>query len=69
MTFRSDEVGADGTVPLQGSDYLNMDKQWYDRSPYVNQSFRVPVTEQVKSEVVARESRFSPEWIQGASYE
>ncbi|KAF1344263.1 Alpha/Beta hydrolase protein [Delphinella strobiligena] len=39
IAVRADEVGAGGTIPLQGSDYLNMDRQWNnDRSPYVNQS-------------------------------
>ncbi|KAK4918027.1 hypothetical protein LTR49_014165 [Elasticomyces elasticus] len=42
VAARSDEVGAGGTIPLQGSDYLNMDRQWYDRSPYVNQSLFNP---------------------------
>ncbi|KAI7278567.1 hypothetical protein KC345_g5894 [Hortaea werneckii] len=31
-----------GTIPLQGSDYLNMQRQWHDRSPYVNQSLFNP---------------------------
>ncbi|CAK4035015.1 alpha beta hydrolase fold family, partial [Lecanosticta acicola] len=39
---RYKEVGCSGTIPLQGSDYLNMDRQWYDRSPYVNQSLFNP---------------------------
>lgn len=40
--IRADEVGCSGTVPLQGSDWLNMERQWYDRSPYVNQSLFAP---------------------------
>lgn len=40
--IRADEVGCSGTIPLQGSDYLNMERQWYDRSPYVNQSLFNP---------------------------
>nr|OQO25494.1 hypothetical protein B0A51_08761 [Rachicladosporium sp. CCFEE 5018] len=39
---RAEEVGCSGTIPLQGSDYLTMDRQWYDRSPYVNQSLFNP---------------------------
>ncbi|KAK5002449.1 hypothetical protein LTR28_011409 [Elasticomyces elasticus] len=42
VAARADEVGAGGTIPLQGSDYLNMERQWYDRSPYVNQSLFNP---------------------------
>ncbi|SMR51287.1 unnamed protein product [Zymoseptoria tritici ST99CH_1E4] len=39
---RYKEVGCAGTIPLQGSDYLNMDRTWNDRSPYVNQSLFAP---------------------------
>ena len=42
VAVRADEVGAGGTIPLQGSDYLNMERQWNDRSPYVNQSLFNP---------------------------
>lgn len=42
VAVRNDEVGALGTIPLQGSDYLNMDRQWHDRSPFVNQSLFNP---------------------------
>ncbi|KAI9687380.1 MAG: hypothetical protein M1822_002423 [Bathelium mastoideum] len=42
VAIRHEEVGAGGTIPLQGSDYLNMERQWYDRSPYVNQSLFNP---------------------------
>lgn len=42
VAARAEEVGAGGTIPLQGSDYLNMERQWYDRSPYVNQSLFNP---------------------------
>ncbi|KAI7661079.1 hypothetical protein KC318_g9686 [Hortaea werneckii] len=42
IAARADEVGAGGTIPLQGSDYLNMERQWHDRSPYVNQSLFNP---------------------------
>ncbi|KAF2789770.1 alpha/beta-hydrolase [Melanomma pulvis-pyrius CBS 109.77] len=42
VAIRHKEVGAGGTIPLQGSEYLNMERQWYDRSPYVNQSLFNP---------------------------
>ncbi|KAK0279574.1 hypothetical protein LTR35_000331 [Friedmanniomyces endolithicus] len=42
VAARASEVGAGGTIPLQGSDYLNMERQWYDRSPYVNQALFNP---------------------------
>ena len=42
VATRAAEVGAGGTIPLQGSDYLNMDRQWHDRSPYVNQALFNP---------------------------
>ncbi|KAK0939351.1 hypothetical protein LTR29_009096 [Friedmanniomyces endolithicus] len=42
VAARAEEVGAGGTIPLQGSDYLNMERQWYDRSPYVNQALFNP---------------------------
>ncbi|UPX12698.1 uncharacterized protein EKO05_0003237 [Ascochyta rabiei] len=42
VAIRHREVGAGGTIPLQGSDYLNMERQWHDRSPYVNQSLFNP---------------------------
>jgi pimeloyl-ACP methyl ester carboxylesterase len=44
VAVRNSEVGALGTIPLQGSDYLNMDRQWHDRSPFVNQSLFNPGT-------------------------
>jgi pimeloyl-ACP methyl ester carboxylesterase len=65
VAIRHKEVGAAGTIPLQGlvescsnsrrvqvantvrSEYLNMERQWHDRSPYVNQSL------------------FNPEWVYG----
>ena len=40
--IRYKEVGCGGTIPLQGSDYLNMTRQWHDRSPLVNQSLFNP---------------------------
>ncbi|KAK0118360.1 hypothetical protein ONS95_012648 [Cadophora gregata] len=42
VAIRADEVGAGGTIPLQGSDYLNMERQFHDRSPNVNQSLYNP---------------------------
>lgn len=42
VAARNKEVGSYGTIPLQGSDYLNMERQWYDRSPYVNQALFNP---------------------------
>ncbi|PVI02891.1 alpha/beta-hydrolase [Periconia macrospinosa] len=42
VAIRHREVGAGGTIPLQGSEYLNMERQWSDKSPYVNQSLFNP---------------------------
>lgn len=42
VAIRYKEVGAIGTIPLQGSEYLNMERQWHDQSPYVNQSLFNP---------------------------
>ncbi|EMR82909.1 putative alpha beta hydrolase fold family protein [Botrytis cinerea BcDW1] len=42
VATRADEVGAGGTIPLQGCEYLNMDRQFNDQSPYVNQSLFNP---------------------------
>ncbi|KAF2850180.1 alpha/beta hydrolase-like protein [Plenodomus tracheiphilus IPT5] len=42
VAIRHKEVGAGGTIPLQGSEYLNMERQWHDRSPYVNPSLFNP---------------------------
>lgn len=42
VAARCEEVGACGTIPLQGSDYLNMERQWHDQSPFVNQSLFAP---------------------------
>ncbi|KAJ4304677.1 hypothetical protein N0V90_000204 [Kalmusia sp. IMI 367209] len=42
VAIRHKEVGAAGIIPLQGSEYLNMERQWHDRSPYVNQSLFNP---------------------------
>ncbi|TVY75769.1 hypothetical protein LSUE1_G005326 [Lachnellula suecica] len=38
VAIRADEVGAGGTIPLQGCDYLHMERQSHDRSPNINQS-------------------------------
>lgn len=42
VAIRHEEVGAIGTIPLQGCDYLTMQRNWHDRSPYVNQSLFNP---------------------------
>ncbi|KAF1999791.1 alpha/beta-hydrolase [Amniculicola lignicola CBS 123094] len=42
VAIRNREIGAGGTIPLQGSEYLNMERQWHDRSPYCNQSLFNP---------------------------
>ena len=40
--IHADKIGCGGTVPLQGSDYLDMERAWGDRSPYVNQALWNP---------------------------
>ena len=40
--IHADRVGCIGTIPLQGSDHLDMERQWDDRSPYINQSLYNP---------------------------
>lgn len=42
VAARAEEVGAGGTIPLQGCDYLDMDRQFWDKSPTVNQSLFNP---------------------------
>jgi hypothetical protein len=42
VAIRAEEVGAGGTIPLQGCDYLTMDRQFHDKSPVVNQSLFNP---------------------------
>ncbi len=42
VAIRADEVGAGGTIPLQGCDYLTMDRQFNDKSPVVNQALFNP---------------------------
>ncbi|KAK6088101.1 hydrolase protein [Seiridium cupressi] len=42
VAIRSDEVGAGGTIPLQGCDYLTGERQFQDKSPVVNQSLFNP---------------------------
>ncbi|KAF2183028.1 alpha/beta-hydrolase [Zopfia rhizophila CBS 207.26] len=42
VAIRHREVGAGGTIPIQASDYLNMEREWHDRSPYVNQTLFNP---------------------------
>ncbi|PIA92945.1 hypothetical protein CB0940_04030 [Cercospora beticola] len=40
--IRYKEVGCVGTIPLQGSDYLDMERSWHDQSPHVNQALYNP---------------------------
>lgn len=40
--IRADEVGCIGTIPLQGSDFLDMKRQWFDQTPHHNQSLFAP---------------------------
>lgn len=40
--IHADTVGCAGTIPLQGSDYLNMERAWGDQSPFVNQALWNP---------------------------
>jgi pimeloyl-ACP methyl ester carboxylesterase len=40
--IRAEEVGAGGTIPLQGCDYLTMKRQFNDKSPVINQSLFNP---------------------------
>jgi len=42
VAIRADEVGAGGTIPLQGCDYLTMDRQFNDKSPLCNQALFNP---------------------------
>jgi pimeloyl-ACP methyl ester carboxylesterase len=42
VAIRAEEVGAGGTIPLQGCDYLTMDRQFHDKSPVVNQALFNP---------------------------
>ena len=42
VAVRNKEVGSYGTSPLQGCDYLTMDRQWNDQSPYKNQALFNP---------------------------
>lgn len=42
VAIRAEEVGAGGTIPLQGCDYLTMDRQFNDKSPVVNQALFNP---------------------------
>jgi pimeloyl-ACP methyl ester carboxylesterase len=40
--IRADEVGCIGTIPLQGSDFLDMKRQWFDQTPFHNQALFNP---------------------------
>ncbi|OAL20656.1 hypothetical protein AYO22_08665 [Fonsecaea multimorphosa] len=42
VAIRAEEVGAGGTIPLQGCDYLTMDRQFNDKSPVCNQALFNP---------------------------
>ncbi|KAJ9603978.1 hypothetical protein H2200_011500 [Cladophialophora chaetospira] len=42
VAIRADEVGAGGTIPLQGCDYLTMERQFNDKSPVCNQALFNP---------------------------
>ena len=42
VAIRNDEVGSGGTIPMQGCDYLTMDRQFNDKSPVVNQALFNP---------------------------
>ncbi|KAL4941981.1 hypothetical protein BDV06DRAFT_193297 [Aspergillus oleicola] len=42
VAIRADEVGAGGTIPLQGCDFLTMKRQFNDKSPLINQSLFNP---------------------------
>lgn len=42
VAIRAEEVGAGGTIPLQGCDYLTMDRQFNDKSPVCNQALYNP---------------------------
>ena len=42
VAIRSEEVGAGGTIPMQGCDYLTMERQFNDKSPVVNQALFNP---------------------------
>ncbi|KAF2865285.1 Alpha/Beta hydrolase protein [Massariosphaeria phaeospora] len=42
VATRYKEVGAMGVIPLQGCEYLPMERGWYDRSPHVNSALFNP---------------------------
>jgi pimeloyl-ACP methyl ester carboxylesterase len=42
VAIRAAEVGAGGTIPMQGCDFLTMDRTFNDKSPVVNQSLWNP---------------------------
>ncbi|GAB1198710.1 hypothetical protein APSETT444_008038 [Aspergillus pseudonomiae] len=42
VAIRAEEVGAGGTIPLQACDYLAMERQFDDKSPFINQSLFNP---------------------------
>lgn len=42
VAIQAEKVGAGGTIPLQGCDYLDMERTWHDKSPYANQALFNP---------------------------
>lgn len=42
VAIRNDEVGSGGTIPLQGCDFLTMERQFNDKSPVTNQALFNP---------------------------
>ncbi|KEF60480.1 uncharacterized protein A1O9_02041 [Exophiala aquamarina CBS 119918] len=42
VPIRADEAGVGGTIPLQGCDYLPMDRQFNDKSPVCSQALFNP---------------------------
>lgn len=42
VAIRNDEVKSGGTIPLQGCDFLTMDRQWNDKHTEVNQALYNP---------------------------
>ena len=39
VAIRNDEVGSGGTIPMQGCDFLTMDRQFNDKSNAVSSNF------------------------------
>ena len=47
--IHADKVGCGGSIPLQGSDHLDMERAWGDQSPFVNQALWNPGTSNIES--------------------